>query len=324
MQSLPNYSHKLLDDASGSATLNFVTVVYASELDLLQLQARSFDACMAEESLDRIHVIINDPDAETVTSQFHQKVLEHYGKFKDKVIVWQGDDLIAPHKADAWRTHPRFGWYRQQVLKLTIANKIPSDMYITLDAKNHFFRDVASHNFVSAEGLPKTWRMTTKGPLRDYFINSLNAFDLDIENTGEPIMPSITPYVLWTKIVRDMIQDIQKRHETDFTSFFLEKDKNVSEFHLYYAYFVSQGLKPETIYAFSDSPLVALFRIYANAESEEISVLKQTHNPSKFILGIHSSRIFDLHDAGREHLISTWVRAGIFKNSEQAESFMSL
>lgn len=105
--------------------MRFVTVVYPPELEMLHLQARSFDLFVIPQDVTEIAVI-------TMGCHHRDVAPEAYGVHADKVSIVPAVSVCGNFGAG--------GYVYQQMLKLAIHRVFGDQPYMVLDAKNFFIR----------------------------------------------------------------------------------------------------------------------------------------------------------------------------------------
>ena len=206
-------------DASPSA---FVSVVFESEAPLLILQARSMASFLPSTLVNEIVVI--DNSVRGLPADVRRDLLRSYGHHSRLVRIVRPTDI---------RSLPRTtGWRNQQILKLCIAEQLCSERYVVLDAKNHFVRRIQPDFLQACDGRPKVMVHSYEShPLRGELERVLNYLGLDPTEHINRFTATITPFVLNTSLVREMIADIENRTGNRFEEEFVSND--LTEFFLY-------------------------------------------------------------------------------------------
>jgi hypothetical protein len=294
--------------------LDFVTIVYRAEVLLLKLQARSFRINVGPGLIRSINIIINDDEPSTL------KLIEdfaktEYGQHFDKVKIWPYSDFMSKRDEKGWR--------KQQTLKLLFARQAGAELYIALDAKNHFIRPVNMSDFVSDSGKPLSFWTIQNGSLRNYLRNSLNYFGLGEEISTARVMPATTPYALYSELVKDMLSEIEVLEKVSFDAFFHQPGRDVSEFFLYFSYVMRRFGSPEELYSFSRRNTVTLFTRWPDTEAQQMEVLHKLDNSAIKIFGLHKNRINALNSDARRLVIRSWVGARLFKDEAAADAYFA-
>lgn len=186
-----------------TSKLPIVSVFFEDDLTLQILQALSVDRLFDPESLSEYLLILNSDTPEKLKESFlndSSRYLSRELRSKLRFAVWE--DFFEPHE--------KVGRYNQQALKLAVSSVISQDDYLLLDAKNHFVRESSVVDFL-IEGR----RLTALSPVSTYWKRFLEpSFELlgiDPARANGRMMPSITPYVMNTRLTRDLVAMIEAR-----------------------------------------------------------------------------------------------------------------
>lgn len=297
--------------------IDFATVVYRPEVLLLKLQARSFRLLMREQAVNDIFILVNEDDPRSTLSAIEQEVLPEYGHFLPKVKIVEGNSLQ--------RLPPSVnGWRRQQTLKLLAAKLVQSDVYVTLEAKNHFIRPAGSDAFLTRDGKMKSFRARQRGSLMPFFINALTYFGLDAEAHLDAAMPATTPFPLSAPLVREMMEGIEAREGVSFEQFFHSPNRNVTEFFLYFAHLVRVHSPVESVYSFGRRNTVTLFTRWPETDEQVRDALKKLSHASIVMFGLHKNRILKADDNTKREVCECWAAAGLFADVEEASRYLEV
>lgn len=300
---------------SPQSSLDFVTVVYYPEVLLLKLQARSFRLFLEDQRIGNIYIVVNEDDPRPTVSFIEEQVLPEYGPYASRVKI------VAGNKLQAIST-PVNGWRKQQTLKLLVARTIESEAYLALDAKNHFIKKCNVLNFLTPEGLMRTFRARQRGSLMQYFVNSANYFDLDPATYLDAAMPATTPYALSTRLVREMMDAIEKKEGTSFEDFFHAPHRNVTEFFLYFTYLVKYHSPIEQFYKFGKRNAVTLFTRWPDTEEKLREALEKLSEPSIVVFGLHKNRVMTLDKHFGRIISNYWAKVGLFADKSDAAVYL--
>lgn len=137
------------------------------------------------------------------------------------------------YKFDVPYEHIRDGWVQQQVLKLFAAEYVDTNQYVCIDSKNFFFRKTDIDQIKQTEQ-----RVDWLHPWLIEWCKHVCSI-LEVEFTGRSnfaLTQNITPFVMTTKYVRDMIRHFGTKKQF-FDKFFILKLPNTtcspSEFIFY-------------------------------------------------------------------------------------------
>lgn len=218
---------------------DFVTVVYNCqiELNLLKLQAWSF-SFVDKELINNIYILYNDKGRKNLNSlvRWYPEAL------RDRIKVIYRDDTSNLAESS---------WYNQQLMKLLVADHVESDLYVVLDCKDHFIRDVSKETFLP-NGKP--FMVVGLGGLFESYLYCLEYFGADcpfgsyMTQSGPDIptggvLETRTPYAFIKSYVIELRETISKNENRSFEEFFLSKASalEATEFYLYGAYIISMG-----------------------------------------------------------------------------------
>lgn len=219
---------------------DIVSLTYSNIIDinLIKLQAISMKY-LDTSMVNNIFVVFNDKNDGRLVLE-DTGLIEYYPeniRFKVKIIYV--DDLGKSYKYPGWESN----WHTQQITKLVISNIVLSKYYLILDSKNHFIRDTNYFDFFNEDGLPyKVFKSGVNKPYRWY--NCLNYFEVPYnDTTSVPEFNNITPFMMITKEVVDMIRYIEEREMCDFYDFFMKENygNKYTEFFLYGGYLTMVG-----------------------------------------------------------------------------------
>jgi len=88
--------------------IDLVSVVFAEEIPLIEIQARSIDLYVPTELVDSIYVVVND------SKDICNQIQPHWwGKHEQKIKILHRNDLSV-------LSATMYGWDSQQLLKLLV------------------------------------------------------------------------------------------------------------------------------------------------------------------------------------------------------------
>jgi hypothetical protein len=290
--------------------LTYVTVVFEEELTLLWLQARSAAVFLPPETVGAIIVI--DNTRKGIPAKTRVSVLSAYGDLADRVTILRPNDICSVPSATGWRT--------QQILKLMVADRVTTDRYVTLDAKNHFVNNVDLDYFVADDGRA---RVNVYGyvshPLRVNLERVLHYVELDPAEYVDRFTATVTPFVLDVSTVQRMVADIEKRSGRTFAKEFVEQD--LTEFFLYSGWVLSRG---ETLDGAFDCTQPACATVWPKAANPEgvsaaITASDERRTP---VFSVHRRALAVLDPSSAKVLADFWVRCGLFDDPQSASTFV--
>ena len=158
---------------------NVVTVTCSGDKWVMALQAHS----MEKHVVDPIthYVLIEDDTMDILEWEFLLKPI--YKKHKLVLIDRNSNPELYIGFNKNTNDYVESGWHRQQILKLTISQKIKTDYYVTLDSKNIFINSTEINK--SCHGFEGS--------------GTLLPFDID----GEKDIPGVSFWEPWAKILEN-------------------------------------------------------------------------------------------------------------------------
>jgi hypothetical protein len=290
--------------------LTFVSVVYEAELALQRLQARSMAVQLPTELAGAVLVI--DNTAAGLPVDYRRDLLADYGPLAPVVRVLRPADICTLPRAVGWRS--------QQVLKLAVAEQVGTDQYVVLDAKNHAVAPLRAEYFTAADGRA---RVTAYGyrdhPLRPALEHVLGYLGLDPAPYVDRFTATVTPFVLDTAAVREMMADLQRRAGREFAREFIARD--LTEFFLYAGWRVAQGRSLDEIFDLDQRPCPTVWPKGANPAGVRAAIARAAEQGTP-LFAVHRRALAVLDAESRRLLAEFWTGRGLFAATEQAESLM--
>lgn len=208
-----------------------VTVTCQRDLWLLDLQAQSFDRYLQDGSSTII--IVNEKDPSAWNEVFFKDIEKWYKRHnyrifysKDFDIDW---DLF-------YKNEVVTGWFRQQILKLAVSEKLDSNFYFILDSQN-FLVNYWSFKSRFVDGkLP--YRANQLGWAKKAYEGYAGLFGLS-DCADQDKMSISTPIYMKTDLVKTLIAT--KENLKNFSQWFFSYGEEKSEFALYLAWVEYNG-----------------------------------------------------------------------------------
>lgn len=280
----------------------FLTVAFQGEANLLMLQARSAALYLPRDLAAEIIVVDNTPPGERGLDT--DAIRNSYGELASLVRI-----IAASEIADIPETVA--GWYSQQVMKLMIADRIDTERYVVLDAKNQFVYPL-TQGFLESEGKIRTSLHGYENhPLRLHIERVLTYFGLDPSAHIQSFTPASTPYTLPTKTVRELVKYMVDRDKIGFPQAFVNID--TTEFLLFAAYIRATDERVEDHFDFSQGHCQVIWE--HNAEAGPASVAKlisYTEKKNLPLFGVHREAFLKLDAESRELIAEYWLQRGLF------------
>lgn len=305
------------DNIIADRRMEFVTVVYNLEAQMLRLQARSIQHFASADLVTGLHIILNEDEPAALRSAIESFADQEYGWAAKRLHFWNARELepdIDPNIR---------GWRRQQSLKLAIAENISASRYIVLDAKNHFIKPAGPDLFYTHDGRFRSFTARRTGLLQNHLRNCLRYFTLSESLADGRVMPATTPYGLYSPIVRALRHTISTREAMSFAEFFHSPKRDMTEFFLYYAFLQSEGFNVDRLYAFGKRYAATLFGKFPETTEGERQVLDAARSPEMGVFGLHRARLAKLHADNKAVVLSLWTEAGLFATTAEADAFFN-
>jgi hypothetical protein len=291
--------------------LTFVSVVFEIEFPLLVLQARSM-ARFLEES--RVHqVLVIDNSASGLPAATLAELEREYAHLADRVRY------VRPH--DVCQVPATGGWRSQQVLKLCIADRVETGRYVVLDAKNHFVAAPDAAFFESADGRPTANAYSyEEHPLRPELERTLRYVGLDPEDHVGRFTATVTPFVLDTAVVRELVADVEAREGRPFPDVFVEQQ--LTEFFLYAGWITARSTPIDEFFHLHQRfcPVVWPGRADVAGVEEAAAAASERGTP---LFAVHRRALVKLDQPATAALARFWVSVGLFADRSAADAFLS-
>lgn len=279
----------------------FEVLSIAFELDvrLCQLQLTSFDRFFDLDTLSRFTVIVNGGEPVLAELRRHAETLS--AELRSKLV------LLEPHEM---RKGDFNSWRGQQILKLLFARRVETSHYLVLDAKNHLVKPASAADWFDAQGRARTHFSPVSDHMRHLLVASFEVFDLDRDPMA-PAMPTITPYLMRTDVVKAMMRDVAAIAGVPFVRAFRASYPKVGEFLLYYAYLLHRFGTTEQHHYDAPSACVTLFTIWPQEPAVIWAELDRLDTPDVVFFGLHRNRLPQLDEAQRARISAMWREAGL-------------
>ncbi|QCX28684.1 DUF6492 family protein [Nocardioides jishulii] len=290
----------------------FEVLSIAFELDvrLCQLQLTSFDRFFDLDTLAKFTVIVNGGEPVLQELRRHAETLSP--RLREKLVLVEPHDL-RPGDFNSWRG--------QQILKLIFARRVETSHYLVLDSKNHLVKPASAADWFDERGRGRTVLTPTSNLMRRLLIASYEVFELDADPMA-PVMPTITPYLMQTDLVKAMMREVGQRAGVPFVRAFRRVYPQVGEFFLYYAYLLYRFGSVDDLY-YDDVPnCVTLFTTYPETAEVVHRELDRLADPEIQFFGLHRNRLPQLDDLQRERITQVWHDAGLL-TAHPAEYYLT-
>jgi hypothetical protein len=205
-----------------------ITVTCTRDLPMLHLQAQSIN-----RYLDRstpLYIVVNEENPQEWDTVFNKEI-KHYYQHHNLTILYRTDFAGAWNSWIASDKNPwACGWEIQQVLKLTISEKLDCQRYLVLDSQNFLIQDWSPTQYGLINGkIPvRVSDVSMPDDIYNDYVKTLN-----LGKTTHIIgkMSICTPIFLNTSLVKHLITS--NGGEEQFASWFKNASRIKSEFILY-------------------------------------------------------------------------------------------
>lgn len=283
------------------------SIVFEGDYRLGALQALSLDRLYDQRSVTEYTIILNGQDDDKLESCFRADVFPKLSdNLREKIKFLRWKDLLGDAERD--------GYYDQQALKLALGGYYDSDMYLMLDAKNHFTRPTKPEDFM-ADGKPAMPIVRANDTWRGYVKNSLAAVG-NITADPEVMMPSITPFIMHTREVRGLRDFLTTKYDAALPQSL--RKTGGTEFILYYAFIQNRF---NDLYTDAPQPVRTLFTKWPQDPEVVKRYIEEVSDRNVPIFGLHRKRLPQLTDGQKDMIASMWHRH-LLSPWENAEWFL--
>jgi hypothetical protein len=283
--------------------VDFVTVTFSRDFNLLKLQARSIVLYVPESFINSIILICND-SLENM-ERLKTYILPEYKHLAEKVKIIDSRTLYSHEGIPEYS----YGWFPQQILKLRAYKLVTSKYYIVLDSKNHFIRPITDHYFFQ-DGKPLQVIEDYKDHfMRIYIINTLNVFEnknnikdqfIHYYTNEEKNVPAFQTLLTPVIFIKDICEKIDESIKLDY---YLNGQHTFAEFAIYAAYIKYNDLQNEYI-----QTIQRLCFTEPNSTENWVDILKPLVSEQPYaLLGICAARFNEYTLEELDLLKNRWV-----------------
>jgi hypothetical protein len=194
--------------------IDICTVVFADELHVLKLQARSIELHCHHIGLRSIYVMVNDTS--TVDPAW-------YGSLADQVRV-----IPRSIYGCEWSN---YGWVSQQVLKIYGAALSSNIWTMIVDAKTMFVKPLCLDQILQDQR-PQVGELAVYPVFEPSREITNQLFGIDLQ---KQLGPGGVPFIMHNATVRSMIAEVEQRTGQCFADYFQQQGR-LTEFILYSGY----------------------------------------------------------------------------------------
>lgn len=247
--------------------IDIVTVVFGEEIPILACQAQSLDLYCQDIGLQKIYVMVNEPD------------------LADKIdITWWGSlsakvQIIPQEQFNVkWIDN---GWLTQQLLKMYGSALSQNQWSMVLDAKTVLTKKFTLDHLLTGQGQIRLGWFPTIGVFEpaQRIANRLFGTDnhLTLELGG-------VPFFFHNASMRDMIEHIETLVEKDFGAWFLDQGM-LTEFVLYSTWISLDAVRKD-LYKFANPNHLRICHI-CHSTADQFDRILSDHNADIHTLSIH-------------------------------------
>lgn len=297
-------------DGRSLPSMDLVCVTFEGDARLNVLQVLSVERLFDHSGIGTYFIILNGVDNKSLREFFSKELRGRVSpELEAKMVFREANDVLGGHEG--------IGRRNQQLLKLMIAREVTSETYLLLDAKNHFIRHSSRADFFHS-GMIKTVRSKPSPALFEYAVASLQVFGA-APQLVENALPTITPYVMVTSEVLDLIRRIEKQFNKSFLESFDEDLRSTTEFFLYYSHLVTNGRPLSYVAA---PPLVTtLFTQWPQDPAVVMRLITDAERSTRPLFGLHRLRLPQLTAEQSDAIARLW-RIGLLESQEDEAWFL--
>ena len=286
--------------------IDLLTVVFEKELQLLKIQAKSVDLYV--DDIDTIFVIVNDDAkiAQNIDPSW-------WGKHFNKVRIIIADELEPKPNIP--------GWSSQQLYKILGSAQSNNEYVMVLDAKTWFIRKLEYNKIFTDKKIN-----FHDCPIPGVFESAKNFVeDLYGIRLNSMIGPAGVPFLFNTRILTELIADIEQRTGKSFNKFFIESllcPTDLTEFVLYSGFIINKYKSFDKVY--SDRQYYNVSNICHSDIKNVDVILNKIKHPTVLTMSMHRNAYHQL----TEQQLDTWynliVRFKLIPSPEIAKNLLNI
>lgn len=212
---------------------------------------------------------------------FDKRRINKFSNFKFRFV---SDDDLCPTLRN------KFGWHKQQILKLYASKIVETEYYLVLDTDLILIHSATSKNFFHNN--KPIFQQESASVHWDWWMSSKNVLKSGVSFNNDSMMMGVTPEVLNKTICSDLIDEIAKRNNVPDTAEFLlsiSQTENWTEYTLYWLFVLEKGLE-RSMYFWTDKLLYKGIWIKEDFKSPIIkSLLELLHQKESLFVVIQST-----------------------------------
>lgn len=293
---------------STTEKITIATVTYDKEYPLLLTQVRSIVKYMDPRFVQEVMWLVNHADGEKQANRFYfEQAASH--------LLDNGFSVrMVPRSAFGLEDYIRrtSGWRHQQLLKLMACDMVATPHYMVLDTKNFLTKPVDA-GVLFRGGKPISFRYNCPPLMARCLDASAAAMGCAVDAT-QWVLPTATPYILITELVKEMLGSTT----VPFVDFFYS-DPNITEFFLYFCHLKKKGAI-ESSYELVPQFYATFFASYPSQPQQIEAVQRYVENPNVFCASFHNKRFVNCPPEFKEYMAQLWSRLGLVTGPGDFES----
>lgn len=292
--------------------ITIVVVCYERELAMLTLLARSVAVHASDALVSEIVVIDNSREQPDFPHRISALVLPEFGPLQGRVRVVKAADL-GVDVADAEN-----GYTAQQALKLEVCRVVSTDYYLVLDAKNHLVNRLDEEQLFNDHGFPLAERARHSAYLATCQRASFQYWGTQYVPEGETL-PTVTPYLLVTEVVRRMLEELESRGKTVHAT--IAENEQRTEFLLYAGYIARDG-SVDRVYGRRPRASATLYTRWPQDDATIERVITSAGTGATYAMGVHARRYPQLKESHIFLIARKWLECGLIDSFDAGVAFV--
>ncbi len=295
--------------------IDIVVVCFGGDFAGTRLLLRSLAQFGLPGAIGNIFLVVNEPKPDKLLYKL-QHIKYEAGACSQSIELIDGSEL-AQRSWHRW-TDRKFGWRQQQVLKLQAHKIVASAAYLVMDAKNFFIRRPTRSDFFSDNGRLRINMRPINETYSKAFGKALRFFGAHTVQLPDITVPTITPFLFETAVVRDMVKETEFRSGMNFETYFV--GRRYTEFYFYAAYLMMMREGISSTYDERPQVCHSIFRSMYKDRSCVEAQIKSLNDQNIYASGIHREVI----NRGSQDVLNTieiYLRdIGLLGSSEKLSS----
>lgn len=248
--------------------IDIVTVVFGEEVAILRCQAQSLDLYCQDIGLQKIYVMVNEPNlSQEIDTAW-------WGSLAGRV------EIVPRETFDVdWSDN---GWLTQQLLKIHGGARSQNIWTMVLDAKTIMTRRLALDDVINSQGQAKFGWL----PIDEVFYPARDIANQLLETNNTTLLEPVgVPFFFHNQSVRSMIDFVQLKTNQDFDSWFLSNGM-LTEFILYSTW-ISVDDNRRNLYQHTGTGATLNIRHVCHAFADRFDQILASHDDDSHTLSVH-------------------------------------